>query len=204
MDPGLESAGAEARPDHPPRRGSRGRGGPARGGPPAGRAVRPDRDAAPRGQRLPRGRAPPRREREDRGPRRGQAARRAVGGDPALGGGRVRRLTAAASAAVVGALALAVACGPKVRPDYPEPEDDGDDPMALMPDAGPPVARPEPVAPRERRAAGEVTRAEVNGILERGIGAFLAGIDVEPAFSNDKFSGWEIVAFWPDEPRFAG
>ncbi len=98
--------------------------------------------------------------------------------------------------------ALTVGCGPKVRPDYPEPEDE-DDPMALMGDAGARPARVE-APPVERRAAGQVTRAELNGVLEGGIGAFLSGVEVEAAFVNDRFFGWEIVSFWSDEPRFAG
>jgi membrane-associated protease RseP (regulator of RpoE activity) len=109
----------------------------------------------------------------------------------------VRDLIAASLACAL----LGVGCGPKVRPDYPEPED-YDDPMALMPDAGPQAARLQP-PPIERRAAGQVTRAELNGVLQAGIGAFLSGVEVEPAFVSDKFFGWEIVSFWADEPRFA-
>lgn len=43
----------------------------------------------------------------------------------------------------------------------------------------------------------------MDGVLSAGIGAFLAGVQVEPAFDADRFTGWEIISFWPDEPRFA-
>lgn len=94
--------------------------------------------------------------------------------------------------------ALAFACAARsAHLDLPPPEEP-DDPLAeLSPDAAPrlvpPVAAP---------AANPLTRSELQSVLSLGPSAFLQGIRVKPTFLGKRWGGWEIVSFWPDDPRF--
>lgn len=95
------------------------------------------------------------------------------------------------------ALVLVVGCAPSVRPEFPEPSED--DPRAGAPRAD--------LAPRKpprlpRTTTGTIARADVNSVLDRGPGVFLRGVDMQPTFEAKRFAGWQILSFYPDEPRF--
>jgi type II secretory pathway component PulC len=53
-----------------------------------------------------------------------------------------------------------------------------------------------------RSATGRVRRADLVAVLDRGPGVFLRGVDVRPAFRARRFAGWQVLAFFPDEPTF--
>ena len=101
------------------------------------------------------------------------------------------------------ALALAlVGCKPAVDPEGPSPFEE-DDPAALGERRG--QVRPEPGAPAPvPRGGGEVDRGALVAEVERGPGRFLTGVVIKAHFENERFAGWRIHRFWPDDPRFAG
>lgn len=106
------------------------------------------------------------------------------------------------------ALTALTACGPKVDPNRPTPGEgdfDLDDPA---------LAQATTNAPPGERAGGEtslpvkakkgsVKREDLLAILDQGPAAFLAGVELAPYFREQRFAGWEIVKFWPNDPRFA-
>jgi type II secretory pathway component PulC len=63
-----------------------------------------------------------------------------------------------------------------------------------------PVASAEAPLPPSR--PGRLSRAEVVATLSRGLGAFLAKGQVEPALANGRFRGWRIVKL--DDPMWRG
>lgn len=103
------------------------------------------------------------------------------------------------------ALLFAAACGPSVstRP-VSEPEPPGDEPVAAVPDPAAPTGEPAP-DPTDDAPAGEVEvqRADLITVLDAGVGAFLGGVNIEPHFAGQRFDGWQVVSFWPDDQRFA-
>jgi S1-C subfamily serine protease len=107
----------------------------------------------------------------------------------------------AAAAALAAALAvLGAACGPKARPDYPPPEDD--EPM-LSETPPEPAAETPATPPGVRVSSGRLARAQVTAVLDRGPGAFLSGLEIEPTFRGNVFAGWMILAFQPNDPAYA-
>lgn len=54
-----------------------------------------------------------------------------------------------------------------------------------------------------RVEGGAIPRHEVAAVLDAGPAAFLGHIRVRPSFEDRRFCGWEIVSFWPDDPRFS-
>lgn len=112
----------------------------------------------------------------------------------------------------VAAFALfATGCRPAVNVADPSPFEE-DDPAAAASaeqrelsrrsdrDAPPPIT-PEPAAPRP--LTGQVGRAELDAVLDRGIGALIhGGIEVDPRLDlRNRFLGWEVVRFaykWVD------
>jgi type II secretory pathway component PulC len=87
------------------------------------------------------------------------------------------------------------ACGGGQRPEFPDPSSE-DDPQA---------GRVEVV--RERHAAhgqsaSGLTRERLNAVLDAGPATFLRGVKVKASLVEDKFAGWEIVAF--NDPELAG
>lgn len=55
-------------------------------------------------------------------------------------------------------------------------------------------------APERWSGDVEIERAEVDEALERGPGAWLQEIEVEPHFEDDAFAGWELVDFETPDP----
>jgi hypothetical protein len=67
-----------------------------------------------------------------------------------------------------------------------------------------PLPPPEPgrVAPAATKAPTAVTafqRADVERVVDAGLGRFLAHVTIEPRLSAGKFAGWSIVALDPPE-----
>ncbi len=89
---------------------------------------------------------------------------------------------------------LVMACGGGQRPEFPEPTSE-DDPRA---------GRVEVV--RARHAAhgqsSGLTRARLNEVLDAGPASFLRGVRVKASLVEERFAGWEIVAF--NDPQLAG
>jgi S1-C subfamily serine protease len=104
---------------------------------------------------------------------------------------------------VLGSLgvALGAGCGPSVKTGPHEL--DGDGPRAshaaTVDDA--------PAEPDAPRLTGEVSRTALIEVLDEGPGAFLGGVEMNAHFGdhrgNKRFDGWEIVRFWPGDPRYA-
>jgi type II secretory pathway component PulC len=99
--------------------------------------------------------------------------------------------------------AIAVACSPAVRPGGASPFDE-DDPEAYAADqrAAPAAAYTLPAAPRARLQEGSVDREALAQVIDEGPAAFLAGVELKPTFRDERFAGWEVVRFWPNDPRF--
>ena len=51
-------------------------------------------------------------------------------------------------------------------------------------------------------ASGVILRPRLAAVIDAGPGDFLRGVDVRPAFADNQFTGWEIVSFWPGDPRY--
>jgi type II secretory pathway component PulC len=98
---------------------------------------------------------------------------------------------------IASALALVLAlgaCGPRAQPRDPGRDD--------LDNQAEPAPEPEP-APIEVRRGGEISRAELDRVLDAGPGQFLQVVRVEPSFDGNRFLGWVILAFVPPD-RFAG
>lgn len=106
------------------------------------------------------------------------------------------------------ALAALLACGPKVDPGRPTPgagDFELDDPALAQPTTGASSGddRVEATDVPVKAKEGSVARAELLKVLDQGPAAFLAGVELSPFFREQRFAGWEIVKFWPADPRFA-
>jgi hypothetical protein len=83
------------------------------------------------------------------------------------------------------------ACGGSQYPDIDEPL--------------PPGARQEPAAVKApvrsplAQGGGTLKRADVERVIDAGLGRFLANVTLEPNFTAGKFSGWQIVSLSPRE-----
>ncbi len=83
----------------------------------------------------------------------------------------------------------------------PTPASPGDAPAAA-----PSASAPAPAdagAPTPSRP-GRLSRAELMNTLSRGMGAFLARAQVEPALVGGRFRGWRIVQLAPGDPMWRG
>jgi len=90
-------------------------------------------------------------------------------------------------------LPLSMACGGgegEARyPDVDEPMPPG----AQTSPGGVPPATPDPV----RQQSGTLQRADVERVVDAGLGRFLAQVAIEPSLSAGKFVGWSIVSLAP-------
>lgn len=96
------------------------------------------------------------------------------------------------------ALALLVCgCASNQYPDIDEPMPAGvktsvDSPAPALPDvAGEAAATP--------TTPGTLQRADVERVVDAGLGRFLGRVQIEPRLSAGKFAGWSIVALEPPE-----
>ena len=63
-----------------------------------------------------------------------------------------------------------------------------------------PRALPDPpLAPAAGQTPGRLARADVERVVDAGLGRFLSHVQVEPSLSGGKFKGWNIVALQPPE-----
>ncbi len=100
-------------------------------------------------------------------------------------------------------LLAAAACGPSVSTGPAADTGPGEVEADPAPD---PAAAPEPepeTGPDAPAGAVEVERAALIAVLDGGVGTFLGGVQIEPHFAGQRFDGWQVVSFWPGDPRFA-
>jgi hypothetical protein len=89
---------------------------------------------------------------------------------------------------------LAAACASSQYPDIDEP----------MP-PGVKTSMDSPAPPDPSRAAvvtqtpGTLARADVERVVDGGLGRFLSHVQLEPSLAGGKFKGWSIVALQPPE-----
>lgn len=77
-------------------------------------------------------------------------------------------------------------------------------PGSVPPASGSARASSSAESPRPPSRPGRLSRGEVVATLSRGMGAFLARAQVEPALTNGRFRGWRIVKLAPDDPMWRG
>jgi S1-C subfamily serine protease len=68
----------------------------------------------------------------------------------------------------------------------------------------PPPAEAAPEPPPAPRVQGQIDRAELEVILDAGLGRFLQGVETEPHVVDGRFVGFRLVSLWPRDPRFQG
>jgi hypothetical protein len=80
------------------------------------------------------------------------------------------------------------------RPDLlPQPiEEPASGPVASVP----PVRPPPPCAAFAR--PGTLRRSVLNAVLDKGLGRWLAGVEVEPRIQQGQFRGWIVRSLYPD------
>jgi len=64
-------------------------------------------------------------------------------------------------------------------------------------------ALPREVAHTPRVVSGEIARADLEPVLEAGLGRFLQGVGVEPDLREGRFVGFRLTRLYPADPRFA-
>lgn len=57
-------------------------------------------------------------------------------------------------------------------------------------------------APSAPRTQGQISRAELDLILDGGFGRFLQGVETQPDVVDGQFVGFRLASFYPDDPRF--
>lgn len=92
-------------------------------------------------------------------------------------------------------LGAVFACGPGAKQVPHDLDESGDERLELD--------TPAEDAPPTPELTGAVARTALLEVLDAGPGAFLAGIEMNAHFSGKRFDGWEIVHFWPGDPRYA-
>jgi hypothetical protein len=89
---------------------------------------------------------------------------------------------------------FASACASSQYPDIDDPMPPGVKTSMDSP------ALPDPaLAPAVTRSPGTLTRADVERVVDAGLGRFLSHVQLEPSLSSGKFVGWSIVALQPPE-----
>jgi hypothetical protein len=81
---------------------------------------------------------------------------------------------------------------------------------ARRPEAPPPVAPEAPVAAptpsggicAEFVRPGVLRRSAVARVVDRGLGQWLSQVEVKALRSGRKFSGWQVVQLYPDDPCY--
>jgi hypothetical protein len=87
-----------------------------------------------------------------------------------------------------------IGCGSSQYPDIDEPM-----PAGFTASTAPSSAPHRPPGPPRVSEAGTLKRADVERVVDAGLGRFLSQIAIEPALSGGKFTGWSIVSMQPPE-----
>lgn len=106
----------------------------------------------------------------------------------AAGGEEMRRI-----ALIVYVISLGFGCGGASRPAAAPPPSEP---------APAPVAEPEP-PPERPEGDGTIARAELEPILEAGLGRFLQGVETEPVLEGGRFVGFRLISLYPNDERMA-
>jgi hypothetical protein len=85
------------------------------------------------------------------------------------------------------------ACASAQYPDIDDPLPPG---VKTTADSPPPDVAP---ASAVITAAGGLQRADVERVVDAGLGSFLGHVSLEPSLTAGKFNGWNIVALQPPE-----
>ncbi len=93
---------------------------------------------------------------------------------------------------------FSVSCRPAVDPVNASLFDE-DDPAALPVEVRVPEPEPElELEPEfEPVKVGWIDRTTLDQFLDRGVGAFLASLEVEPHLANERFVGWKLIRIEP-------
>jgi general secretion pathway protein C len=101
------------------------------------------------------------------------------------------------------ASAMTIGCGAKERPQPPAAASESTAGGEVATDASAPREQSSSErSGRDRALEGEIRRAELDPILEAGLGRFLQGVESEPYVREGDFVGFRVLALWPDDPRF--
>lgn len=68
--------------------------------------------------------------------------------------------------------------------------------------AGGSTARAEPEIPAVRVVSGEIARADMNAVIDAGLGRFLQGVGTEAQLEEGHFVGFRLTRLYPDDVRF--
>ncbi len=71
----------------------------------------------------------------------------------------------------------------------------------------PAPAEPAPAAAEaapSHAADGRIRRADLEPVLEAGLGRFLQGVETEPALEDGRFVGFRLVSLYPEDERLSG
>ena len=64
------------------------------------------------------------------------------------------------------------------------------------------AAPEEPVAPPPPAVRGAIARADLEIVLDAGLGRFLQGVGTEPHLDDGQFVGFRLTRLYPADPRF--
>lgn len=76
-------------------------------------------------------------------------------------------------------------------------------PAETAPPAPAEQARPAASPAATVEADGAIARAELDPVLEAGLGRFLQGVETEPALEDGRFVGFRILSLYPEDERLA-
>jgi S1-C subfamily serine protease len=121
-----------------------------------------------------------------------------VGGEnlPRLGRSAHSSLVAPLVRSLVAAPLLLVACGSAQYPSLDDPLPPPD-PATIAAQAK--VSSNVAAAPAPGALTGTLQRADVERVVDAGLGRFLAHVAIEPSLSAGKFKGWNIVQLSPPD-----
>ncbi|MEO8842109.1 MAG: hypothetical protein ABI591_25820 [Kofleriaceae bacterium] len=96
--------------------------------------------------------------------------------------------------AVLLAIVVWSACGPKVDPQGPQPIDEDLGTKPEKSETVAPVAETRPEAPVGKgERTGTIARARLLAVLDSGPGNFLRQVEVAPRMDGQRFVGWQLV-----------
>ncbi len=76
------------------------------------------------------------------------------------------------------------------------------EPAGPMATAGGSSAPLVPSAPEIRVVSGEIARADMNAVIDAGLGRFLQGVGTEAQLDGGRFVGFTLTRLYPEDARF--
>ena len=99
---------------------------------------------------------------------------------------------------VVLVISLSWACGGASASESSEAPGAPPEPPPAAFEEPAPVATEPPVTPE---TDGQIRRAELDPVLEAGLGRFLQGVETEPATQDGRFVGFRLLSLYPEDER---